>query len=214
MSLEVAHQVLRLPGGLGDALGVQTEAGEGLTQGDALGVGLVPPGLLPFAGHGPGAQQRGAEPGALLIGVGGDLQGEGQLLAGLLGALLDPAGDLDGQQHAQDAVVAAGVGDCVQMGGEHQGREAVLAAFQACALVAGGVLPGGQAHLGHPCGGQGVVLGVLRGEVGAQDAGGLAGVVGEGCDPGQLITAVHDALGCGHRGLGGLVGHHAVTSFW
>ena len=76
--LEIADELGRAPSGLAQPAGVEAEVEECLAHRRALGIRQRPPVLVPDAGDRRGAEERLAEPGALLVREGDDLEGEGE----------------------------------------------------------------------------------------------------------------------------------------
>ena len=185
--LQVARQGRRRPRGRADPPRVQAELAERRAQRGAVLVGQVPPGLVPATGHRGRPEQRGAEPGALLVPERDDVEPEAERTD--LGA--QRADHLDRHEHAEDPVVPAGVAHGVQVRAEQQRRRLRVPPGQVPALVARRVLPRVQPDLAHPAGGHAVHAGVLGGEVDALDAVGHRGVRRE------LVAARHDAPGSG-----------------
>ena len=185
MRLEVADQLVRLPRCLVDPAWVETEVEERLVQGHPVAVAQVPPVLEPVPGDGLGAEQGGAEARALLVAEADQLQGEGEL------DVVQPLGDGDRHDDPEHPVVGAGVGDGVEVRAQQQRGQPRLATLASAAHVAGGVDPGAQAGVGHPAGDHLVGPGVLGGQVGALEVGGVGGVAVE------LVAALEDPGGVG-----------------
>ncbi len=192
-------------GGLAHAARVEPEVAESLAQGESVGIRQLPPRGVPLTGHGRRAQQGLAEPRALLIAEGDDLEGEGEG-AGCRALIVDAAQqphDLERHQHPDDAVVAPRVGHRVEVRAEQQGGSiGHPGRSEAADLVARGVLPGGHAELAHPFGGEAVDARVLGREVDAGDRAGRRG------DAGELFAAPHDAA----RGRGDALFRHLKAS--
>ena len=190
--LEVPHELGGAPGGLADAAGVESEVQEGLADRRALGIRQRPPVVVPRAGDGRRAEQRLAEPRALFVREGDDLERERERRppAAVLGRDPQQAHDLEPHQHADDPVVAARVGHGVQVRPDEEGRGVRGTRHgEPAELVAGGILPRRHADLAHPLRREAVDPRVLGREVDALDP-----VVGRRY-AGELVAARHHPPG-------------------
>ena len=112
MGLEVAHQTIGGVGRPADRSGIQSEVQIGLPQTDPLFVGGVEPRFLEDACHSGRSHHGAAEPSALLIVEGRDLDGEGEGGDQAPAVVDGQQGDcFDGHEDSDDAVVAPGVLD-------------------------------------------------------------------------------------------------------
>ncbi|BDZ48436.1 hypothetical protein GCM10025867_06770 [Frondihabitans sucicola] len=116
--LEIADDLVRSMGGLADPRRVETELDERLAKREPGGVGELPPGLRPGAGHGSRSQQGRAEARPLLVAERQDLDREGQ--SDVFRAQAVHGRDRD--HDAQDPVEPAGVGNGVEMRSEQECR--------------------------------------------------------------------------------------------
>ena len=173
--LEVADELVRAPRGLADAAGVEAELEEGLAQGRAVGIRQRPPVVVPRARDRRRAEQRLAEPGALLVRERDDLERERERADASRRRAVARSSRTTSSAIStpDDPVEPAGVGHGVEVRAEQQGgRVGRPARREPADLVARGILPRGHADLAHPLRGEAVHARVLGREVDALDLAG------------------------------------------
>ena len=183
----------------------RADAGERLRDANAIGIAggqRISQGKHP--GVDAGAHHVGLEPGAFLIGEGGDRDRAARHMTGF-----PQCGyDLEAGQHAQRAVIPAAGCDRVDVRAQHDGRDRV-ATGEGAEHVADRVRPHGQAKLSHRVGEPGPSAGIRLRQGQPADAA-VAGVAdapqsGEAC---QKPVTVEPQI------VGHVLGLRASTGAW